>query len=309
MFSGVATGHPVLHLDQGMSRVGELIDPFLDAAWSERGLGVATLDAYRLDLMHLDKALGEEAALPGPAQLMQYLAQRLRQGTAVSSITRQISCLRQFFAWALRQSHVAEDPMLDLRPPPSVHRLPNLLSEQEVRQLLDQPDPETLLGLRDRAMLETLYASGMRVSELVNLSLARLNLGRGLVRVIGKGGRERLIPLGQPAIDALEVWLKKARPQLKPGSDRVFVSRRGLPLTRQAVWQRIGLHARHCGIAGRVHPHRLRHSFATHLLDHGADLRVVQMLLGHADLGTTQIYTHVSRARLKSLYTAHHPRG
>ncbi len=292
-----------------MMRLRELIDPFLDAAWSERGLGAATLDAYRQDLLHLSRALGQRDGLPDRADLMQYLASRLKQGAAVNSVTRQISCLRQFFAWALRQGYLAADPMLDLRPPAAVHQLPNLLSEREVRELLAQPDTSTILGLRDRAMLETLYASGMRVSELVDATLPRLNLGRGLVRVIGKGGRERLIPLGQPAIEALEAWIRKARPQLKPSCDRVFVSRRGLPLTRQAVWQRIRLHARDCGIIGRVHPHRLRHSFATHLLDHGADLRVVQMLLGHADLGTTQIYTHVSRARLKSLYTTHHPRG
>jgi integrase/recombinase XerD len=292
-----------------MSCLSELIDPFLDAAWSERGLGSATLSAYRQDLLHLSRALGAETGFPDRADLMQYLADRLRQGAAVNSVTRQISCLRQFFAWALRQGHLSADPMLDLRPPPALHQLPNLLSEREVQELLAQPGGSTTLGLRDRAMLETLYASGMRVSELANLTLSRLNLARGLVRVIGKGGRERLIPLGQPAIEALEVWLRQARPRLKPNVDRVFVSRRGLALTRQAVWQRIRLHAQASGIAGRVHPHRLRHSFATHLLDHGADLRVVQMLLGHADLGTTQIYTHVSRARLKSLYTTHHPRG
>ena len=290
-------------------RLSDLIDPFLDAAWSERGLTAASLAAYRQDLQHLARSFGDIDGLPQRSALMQYLSERLRKGAAVNSITRQVSCLRQFYAWALRQGYLAQDPMLDLQPPAAVHQLPNLLSEREVRELLAQPDPATVLGQRDRAMLETLYASGMRVSELVELSLPRLSLGRGLVRVIGKGGRERLIPLGQPALNCLAVWLKHARPQLKPGCDRVFVSRRGLPLTRQAVWQRIGKHARDCGIVGHVHPHRLRHSFATHLLDHGADLRVVQMLLGHADLGTTQIYTHVSRARLKSLYTTHHPRG
>lgn len=290
-------------------RLSDLVDPFLDAAWSERGLAAASLAAYRQDLLHLARSFGDKDDLPQRSELMEYLSARLRQGAAVNSVTRQISCLRQFYAWALRQGYIAQDPMLDLQPPAALHQLPNLLSEREVRELLTQPDGGTALGQRDRAMLETLYASGMRVSELVELSLPRLNLSRGLVRVIGKGGRERLIPLGQPAVDVLEVWLKRARPQLKPSCDRVFVSRRGLPLTRQAVWQRIGKHARDCGIVGHVHPHRLRHSFATHLLDHGADLRVVQMLLGHADLGTTQIYTHVSRARLKSLYTTHHPRG
>lgn len=292
-----------------MPKLSELIDPFLDAVWSERGLAAATLESYRRDLRDLVKARATDAPPPDRAELMHHLAGRLKCGAKVSSVTRQLSCWRQFYAWAQRHGHVALDPTLDLNPPAPVRHLPNLLSESEVSALIAQPDPKTPLGLRDRAMLETLYASGMRVSELVQLSPARLNLGRGLVRVIGKGGRERLIPLGDPALTALGNWLKNGRPLLKPVGDRVFVSRRGLPLTRQAVWQRIGLHARACGISGRIYPHRLRHSFATHLLDHGADLRVVQMLLGHADLGTTQIYTHVSRARLKSLYAAHHPRG
>lgn len=286
-----------------------LIDPFLDAAWSERGLTAASLDAYRQDLLNLAAALGENAEVPSRAELMHYLSARLKSGVSVSSVTRQVSCLRQFFAWAQRQGHARVNPMLDVQAPARVHRLPQLLSEREVRELLAQPDPDTALGLRDRAILETLYASGMRVSELVELTLARANLNRGLVRVIGKGGRERLIPLGEPALRAIDAWLKHARPGLKPGADRMFVSRRGLPLSRQAVWQRIRLHARACGIVGDIHPHRLRHSFATHMLDHGADLRAVQLLLGHADLATTQIYTHVSRSRLKSLYTTHHPRG
>ena len=286
-----------------------MIDPFLDAAWSERGLAAHTLDAYRQDLRHFCAYQNAGQRPLTRATLMDYLSQRLRQGMAVSSITRQVSCLRQFFAWAQRQGLVKDNPTVDLLPPARVRRLPHLLSESEVRSLLQQPDPATALGLRDRAILETLYATGMRVSELVDLNLARLNLGRGLVRIIGKGGRERLVPLGEPAVDAVERWLQKGRSALSPANDRVFVSRRGLPLSRQAVWQRIRLHARACGIVGNIHPHRLRHSFATHLLDHGADLRAVQMLLGHADLATTQIYTHVSRSRLKSLYAAHHPRG
>lgn len=287
----------------------ELIDPFLDAVWSERGLSAQTLEAYRQDLRLFDQHF-DGAELPlTRAQLMDFLSARLRQGSAVASVTRQVSCLRQFFAWAQRQGAVRDNPTIDLLSPARVHRLPNLLSEGEVRSLLAAPDETTTLGLRDRAILETLYATGMRVSELVDLNLGRLNLVRGLVRIIGKGGRERLVPLGEPAQQALERWLRQGREALDPGTDRVFVSRRGLPLSRQAVWQRIRLHARRCGIMGDIHPHRLRHSFATHLLDHGADLRVVQMLLGHADLGTTQIYTHVSRSRLKSLYAAHHPRG
>ncbi|TVS11419.1 MAG: site-specific tyrosine recombinase XerD [Wenzhouxiangella sp.] len=292
-----------------MVRLVELIDPFLDAIWSERGLAAASLDAYRRDLANLVRSLDESMDMPTRADLLQHFSSRIKNGASVASVTRQVACLRQFFAWVQRQGYLQDNPMLDLHSPARMHRLPNLLSEREVRDLLDQPKADTALGLRDRAMLETLYATGMRVSELVELPLSRLNLTRGLVRVIGKGGRERLIPLGEPAVLATEAWLRRGRPGLKPAGDRVFVSRSGLPLSRQAVWQRIRGHARACGIAGDIHPHRLRHSFATHLLDHGADLRVVQMLLGHADLATTQIYTHVSRSRLKSLYSRHHPRG
>lgn len=290
-------------------RLSELIDPFLDAVWSERGLASASLEAYRRDIAHLVNSLGETNHAPTRADLLRHFSTRIKNGDSVASVTRQVSCLRQFFAWIQRQGYLPDNPMLDLHAPARMHRLPNLLSEREVRALLAQPEPDTALGLRDRAILESLYATGMRVSELVELPLSRLNLIRGQVRVVGKGGRERLIPLGEPAVLAIEAWLQRGRPGLNPSGDRVFVSRRGLPLSRQAVWQRIRGHARACGIAGDIHPHRLRHSFATHLLDHGADLRVVQMLLGHADLGTTQIYTHVSRSRLKSLYSRHHPRG
>lgn len=286
-----------------------LIYPFLDAVWAERGLAALSLAAYRQDLRQFSRAVGEPGLPVSRAQIMDFLAARLRQGAAVSSVTRQVSCLRQFFAWAKRQGLQNDNPMVDLQAPAGIRRLPHLLSENEVRRLLAQPAADTPLGLRDRAILEMLYATGMRVSELVELDLARLNLVRGLVRVIGKGGRERLVPLGEPAQLATERWLKQGRAGLGPVGNRVFVSRRGLPLSRQAVWQRIRRHARDCGIVGDIHPHRLRHSFATHLLDHGADLRAVQMLLGHADLATTQIYTHVSRSRLKALHAAHHPRG
>lgn len=289
--------------------MGDLIDPFLDAVWAERGLAAQTLEAYRQDLQQFALAVGEHSLPIARSQVMDYLSLRLRRGAAVSSVTRQVSCLRQFFAWVQRQGYQKDNPMVDLQPPARIRHLPHLLSESEVRRLLVQPDAETPLGLRDRAILEMLYATGMRVSELVGLELARLNLVRGLVRVIGKGGRERLVPLGEPAQQAAERWLKRGRPECAPLGERVFVSCRGLALSRQAVWQRIRKHARDCGIIGDIHPHRLRHSFATHLLDHGADLRAVQMLLGHADLATTQIYTHVSRSRLKALHAAHHPRG
>jgi len=289
--------------------IDHYIDPFLDAVWAERGLAAQTLEAYRQDLIQFSRAIDAPDFPVQRSDVMAFLSTRLRQGAAVSSVIRQVSCLRQFFTWATRQGYQKDNPMVDLQAPAGIKRLPHLLSETEVGQLLAQPASDTPLGVRDRAILEILYATGMRVSELVELDLARLNLVRGLVRVIGKGGRERLVPLGEPARQAVERWLKLARPGLKPDGDRVFVSRRGLPLSRQAVWQRIRGHARDCGIVGDIHPHRLRHSFATHLLDHGADLRAVQMLLGHADLATTQIYTHVSRSRLKSLHAKHHPRG
>ncbi len=290
-------------------QIDTLIDPFLDAVWAERGLAAKTLEAYRQDLEQFSRSLGRGVWPVERHDVMGFLSSRLRAGAAVSSVTRQVSCLRQFFAWVVRHGHQKDDPMVDLQAPAGLKRLPHLLSENEIRLLLVQPDSNTPLGLRDQAILEMLYATGMRVSELVGLDLARLNLVRGLVRVIGKGGKERLVPLGEPAQQSAERWLKAGRAECRPQSDRVFVSRSGQPLSRQAVWQRIRKHARDCGIPGDIHPHRLRHSFATHLLDHGADLRAVQMLLGHADLATTQIYTHVSRSRLKSLHAKHHPRG
>lgn len=286
-----------------------LIDHFLDATWSERGLSAASLTAYRDDLLSLCQLVPAGMVGVTREQVLNFLSQRLKSGEAVSTVSRRISCFRQFFAWAHRQGLVAANPMLDIESPRRRAHLPEVLSSNQVQALLEQPDPDTALGQRDRAMLETLYASGVRVSELTGLSMASLNRARGMMRVLGKGGRERLVPLGEAALAALDVWISCGRASLKPSIDRVFVSRSGREMSRVAVWQRIRYHAAACGIDQPVYPHLLRHSFATHLLDHGADLRVVQLLLGHADLGTTQIYTHVSRARLKSLYDRHHPRG
>ncbi|WP_376692673.1 site-specific tyrosine recombinase XerD [Wenzhouxiangella sp. EGI_FJ10409] len=284
-----------------------MIDSFLDALWAERGVSPATTDAYRRDLKQFfGQVPGATAA--SRAEVLDFLASRMRSGANTSSIVRQLSCLRQFFAWARRERLIAVDPMLDLEGPRRPRALPGTMSASEVEALLAAPDMKAPLGLRDRAILETLYASGMRVSELAALTLARLNLGQGVVRVVGKGGRERLVPLGETACEVLRCWLSM-RPELKPQGDWVFVSRTGRALSRQAIWARIRDLAVRAGIDEPVHPHRLRHSFATHLLDNGADLRVVQMLLGHADLATTQIYTHVSRSRLKSLHQRHHPRG
>lgn len=291
-------------------RSGErLVDNFLDAAWAERGLSPPTLEAYRRDLLSFFQAVGHGPDRLGRHELLEFLARRLRSGAAVTSIVRQLSSLRQFFAWAAREGLVEADPTLDIEGPRPSRLLPGTLSAAQVEALLASPDGDDPLSMRDRAMLETLYATGIRVSELTGLTAAQLGLDRGVVRVRGKGGRERLVPLGEAAIDALGVWLKTGRPALRPVGDTVFVSRSGRALSRQAVWQRIRHHAHRAGVDGPVYPHRLRHSFATHLLDHGADLRVVQMLLGHADLATTQIYTHVSRSRLKELHSRHHPRG
>lgn len=286
-----------------------LIEAFLDAAWSERGLARATLEAYRQDLEGLVAQTSTSLVAQDKQRILGWLASRLQRGDAVASITRTLSCLRQFHAWALRQGEIDHNPLLDIDGPRRAPRLPAVLSEHDVDRLLSQPVGDGPLELRDRALLETLYASGLRVSELTGLSLSALNLSRGLVRVRGKGGRERLVPLGERAIEALSRWLKQGRPLLKPAHDQVFVSRSGKTLSRVAAWQRIRQHALAAGIEQPVYPHLLRHSFATHLLDHGADLRVVQMLLGHADLATTQLYTHVSRARLQDLYRRHHPRG
>jgi len=293
-----------------MDQAHSVIDAFLDAAWAERGLAANSLESYRRDLLAFFRHSGESSPEAiGKSHVLACMAARLRAGDAVSSILRQLSCLRQFFAWAVRERLVDADPTLDLEGPRAPRILPGALTSTQVEALLSAPSIDEPLGCRDRAMLETLYATGVRVSELANLTLAQLNMARGVVRVRGKGGRERLVPLGESALDMLGLWLRRFRPGFNPACEQVFISRRGKPLSRQALWERIRLHARRAGIDEPVYPHRLRHSFATHLLDHGADLRVVQMLLGHADLSTTQIYTHVSRSRLKNLHRHHHPRG
>jgi len=285
-----------------------VIDIFLDALWAERGIAPATAEAYRSDLVHFLRRVDRPLEAISRAEILDFLAARMRSGASINSIVRQLSCLRQFFAWALREGRVGRDPMLDLDGPRRPGSLPGTMTAREVEALLEAPATNRPLDVRDHALLETLYATGMRVSEAVSLTLPRVNLGQGVVRVLGKGGRERLVPLGEAACETLQRWLA-IRPQLSPRGDWLFVSRSGRALSRQAIWARIRQLALRAGIREPVHPHRLRHSFATHLLDNGADLRVVQMLLGHADLATTQIYTHVSRARLKSLHERHHPRG
>jgi len=299
------TGQKVTGLD--------LSEQFLDSLWLESGLSGNTLSAYRSDLAAFDTWLnkkGLDLKSAGRAELLGYLAANVRQGLSPRSSARRLSTLRRFYRYLLREGMIQNDPTVDIRSPSLGRPLPKAITEASVEKLLAAP-AETTLGLRDRAMLETMYASGLRVSELVTLALNELDLTTGLVRVTGKGGKERIVPLGDEATSRLRDYLDQARPELvgdqKNGA--VFITRRGKPMTRQAFWQLIKRYTVIAGIDTDLSPHSLRHAFATHLLNHGADLRSVQMLLGHADLSTTQIYTHVARARLQSLHSSHHPRG
>ena len=287
-----------------------IIDQYLDALWLEKGLSQNTLAAYRRDLQQFaDRGLPLLSAQP--ADIQAYLACRLQQQLSARSMARLLSCLRGFYRYQLREGRIALDPTLDIANPKLGRPLPKSLSETDVEQLLAAPDCQLPLELRDKAMLELLYASGLRVTELVTLHLGQVGLAQGMIRVTGKGGKERLVPMGQEALAWLARYLREARPELLGGqlSDVLFPSRRGQMMTRQTFWHRIKHYALRAGIDKPLSPHTLRHAFATHLLNHGADLRVVQLLLGHADLNTTQIYTHVARTRLKTLHRQHHPRG
>jgi len=293
----------------------ELIDTFCDQVWLQDGLAASSLASYRRDLAAWSSWLGKRGGTLLTAQRADvdaYVADQFRAKAKATSVSRRLSALRRFYALQLQQGTLAADPTLRVRSPKLPRRLPKNLSEKDVEALLGAPDSDTTLGLRDRAMLETLYATGLRVSELVGLTLAQVSLDTGVVRVVGKGNKERLVPLGEEAIRWLTRYLASARPALVGSgkSSAVFVTTRRAPLTRQAFWalvKRMGMKA---GIPGAtLSPHVLRHAFATHLLNHGADLRVVQLLLGHADITTTTIYTHVARERLKQLHARHHPRG
>ncbi|MDN6871819.1 site-specific tyrosine recombinase XerD [Pseudomonas citronellolis] len=291
-----------------------LIDRFLDALWLEKGLADNTRLAYGSDLALFNGWLGEQGVSlerAGRELILDHLAWRLAQGYKARSTARFLSGVRGFYRYCLREGLIAEDPTLQVELPQLGKPLPKSLSEADVEALLAAPETEDPLGLRDRAMLEVLYACGLRVSELVGLTLEQLNLRQGVVRVFGKGSKERLVPLGEEAIVWLERYLRNARDDLLGGrpSDVLFPSLRGEQMTRQTFWYRIKHHAKVAGIGKSLSPHTLRHAFATHLLNHGADLRVVQMLLGHSDLSTTQIYTHIARARLQELHAQHHPRG
>lgn len=297
-----------------------LLAGFDDMLLLEHGLGDLTRSAYGSDLTQFARWLvpqGGSLATAGEIELKRYLAERQKQAAAgqagftARSQARALSALRRFYRWLVRENRRKDDPTRLLEAPRLGRPLPKTLSPADAVQLLSTPD-ESPTGLRDRAMLELMYASGLRVSELVNLTLPRLNLSRGVVLILGKGGRERLVPMGLPAREAIDRYLDVARSALAEGAgptDAVFLSNRGEAMTRQNFWHRIKLHARAAGIRTALSPHTLRHAFATHLLENGADLRAVQSLLGHADLSTTQIYTHVAQARLKALHARHHPRA
>jgi integrase/recombinase XerD len=292
----------------------EIIERFGDSLWLQDGLSANTLSAYRCDVEGLSRWLASrEISLikATRADLLEYLAVCVGQGVRPRTTARLLSSLRRFYGYLVREEQVRTDPTALIDSPKIGRPLPKSLTEEQVEKLLQAPDISARLGLRDRAMLETLYATGLRVSELVGLTLSQTSLGQGVVRVIGKGDKERLVPLGEEAISWLNRYLAEGRPALvrRRATDAVFATARGAPMTRQAFWHNLKRHARTAGIRSAISPHTLRHAFATHLMNHGADLRVVQMLLGHADLSTTQIYTHIARARLKSLHEQHHPRG
>ncbi|MFH7585370.1 site-specific tyrosine recombinase XerD [Oceanimonas smirnovii] len=291
-----------------------LVEQFIDALWLEKGLSDNTLASYRSDLGHFAGWLdGEGGSLlaADSLTLQHYLAHRIDLGFKASSTARMLSVLRRFFQYLLREQLRSDDPSVLIAGPKLPKRLPKDLSEQQVSALLDAPEDNDPLELRDKAMLELLYATGLRVTELVSLSMESVSLRQGLVRVTGKGNKERLVPMGEEALYWLSRFLKEGRAVLlgEQASDVVFPSRRARQMTRQTFWHRIKHYALRAGITQELSPHTLRHAFATHLLNHGADLRVVQMLLGHSDLSTTQIYTHVATHRLNALHEEHHPRG
>lgn len=292
----------------------DLLDGFIDHLWLEDGLSRNTLDSYRLDLVQfadwLEKIRGKNMIQAEQTDIQQYLAVKFPQSKP-RSISRLVASLRRFYRHALRENKLGLDPTLQIESPKLPHSLPKSLSEDEVEALLGAPDLSQVLGLRDRAMLEVLYASGLRVSELVGLKVTEVSLNEGVIRVTGKGSKTRLVPMGEVAVDWIARYLKESRPEIlqKRLSDSLFVTTRATAMTRQAFWYLIKRYALLAGVHKPMSPHVLRHAFATHLLNHGADLRVVQMLLGHADISTTQIYTHVARERLKQLHAMHHPRG
>lgn len=294
----------------------ELLDEFSDTLWLEDGLSRNTLESYRRDLnkfaLWLQQHRNSTLLQGTQADIQGFLAHLVvEQKARATSTSRAISSMKRLYQYLLRQGKIAVNPTLQIATPKLPRSLPKNLTEQDVETLLSAPDINTALGLRDRTMLEVLYASGLRVSELVGLTVAQLSLDMGVVRVMGKGSKERLVPLGEEALEWVRRYLAEGRPVLLNNQlcNEMFVTARGEGMTRQMFWYLIKRHAKNGGLQKSLSPHTLRHAFATHLLNHGADLRVVQLLLGHADISTTQIYTHVARERLKSLHAQHHPRG
>jgi integrase/recombinase XerD len=290
------------------------LDLFLEHVTVERGLRQNSLEAYRRDLArYLDHlaAHGQAATALDRTVVPRYLLALREAGLAPRSVSRHLSTLRQFHRFLVRQGRAAEDPTAHVESPKPWRRLPGVLSAEEVERLLAVPQPTTPAGLRDRAILEVMYASGLRVSEVVGLRLAHLDRSVGILRVVGKGDKERMVPVGDMALDSVRDYLSRGRPALakEPPAEQLFLGRHGRGLTRQTVWHLITRCARAAGIVKPVTPHTLRHSFATHLVERGADLRSVQLMLGHADIGTTQIYTHLSRGHLKAVYDKYHPRA
>jgi integrase/recombinase XerD len=297
------------------SQIHPEIERFIDAMWMEKGLSNNTLSSYRRDLRQFDEWLQQSGGCTimeaTRSSLQGYLGARLEQGQSPRSSARFLSCARGFYRYLLREGRLTIDPTLDIDSPRIGRPLPKALSEVEVDRLLQAPDLEQALEMRDRTMLELLYACGLRVSELTSLQMVQISMNQGVVRVFGKGSKERLVPVGEEALRWLQRYLAGPRWELLNAipSDVVFPSRRGTQMTRQTFWYRIKIYAQRAGIKKHLSPHTLRHAFATHLLNHGADLRVVQMLLGHSDLSTTQIYTHVAQQRMQELHEQHHPRG
>jgi integrase/recombinase XerD len=295
---------------------GAIVERFCDAIWLEDGLGEKTRKAYQSDLERLAAWLGTQPGQPlltevNRSHLLGWISSGLADGYKTSTAARRLSGLRRFYRYLLREKLITEDPTLRIDSPRLPPRLPDSLSEEDVEHLLMEPDTDLPIELRDKAMMEILYGCGLRVSELVALTVDEVNLRQGVIRIIGKGNKERLVPLGEEAVDWLIRYMRHGRPQLlktRP-CDALFPGNRPAAMTRQTFWHRIKHYAVRAGIRKHLSPHTLRHAFATHLLNHGADLRVVQMLLGHSDLSTTQIYTHVARQRLQALHQSHHPRG
>ena len=297
-----------------IGRSEQFVDQFLDAIWMERGLSQNTLGAYRADLMTLGRGLAEKKKsidVADKADLLAFIASRVEGGAKPRSTARQLSSFRRFFRYIMREGVRDTDPTSDIEMPRIGRSLPKTLTEDEVESLLNAPNTDEPLGHRDRAMLELLYATGLRVSELINLKQSQVNFNQGVLRIVGKGDRERLIPLGEESQRWLRDFIDGPRMEilLERQTDYLFPTRRGDRMTRQAFWHIIKRYAQKAGVRKKMSPHSLRHAFATHLLNRGADLRVVQLLLGHSDLSTTQIYTHVARERLKDLHGEHHPRG